>query len=119
MGEAKFTPGPWGLDVGFDSSRPGDFDEYWQVHDGQDAIACSSNCYSGNREANARLIAAAPELYEALDGLLKTLSECGVELDCMSAPTTLIKLLNTEKEEAVVNAARAALAKARGANPTP
>lgn len=58
--------------------------------------------------------AAAPELYAALYGLLKTLSESGVELDCMSAPTPLINLLNTEKEEAVVDAARAALAKARG-----
>ena len=40
MTETKFTKGPWGLDVGFESSRPGDFDEYWQVHDGHDAIAC-------------------------------------------------------------------------------
>lgn len=53
------------------------------------------------------LIAAAPELYEALDNLIKTLSERGVELDCMSTPTPLINLLNTEKEEAVVDAARA------------
>lgn len=102
MGEAKFTPGPWGLDVGFDGSRPGDFDEYWQVHDGQDAIACSSNCYSGNREANARLIAAAPEIYEALSDLVSSI-EC------------------SERDEFIIHqeikVARAALAKARGGTP--
>lgn len=96
MGETKFTPAPWGLDVG---CCPGDFDKYWQVHDGHDAIACSSNCTAGNREANARLIAAAPELYEALSACLNyienTESELGISLSSGQS-------------------ARAALAKARG-----
>lgn len=99
MTEPKFTKGPWGLDVGFESSRPGDFDEYWQVHDGHDAIACSANCYAGNREANAHLIAAAPDLYEALQACLNfmenTESELGFSLES-------------------ADQARATLAKARG-----
>ncbi|WP_252346877.1 hypothetical protein [Acetobacter sp. P1H12_c] len=98
MSDAKFTPGPWGLDVGFDSS-PGDFDKYWQVHDGHDAIACSANCYAGNREANAHLIAAAPELYEALSDLVSS-------LECTDTDLFILR------EE--IKVARAALAKARG-----
>ncbi|CEF54582.1 hypothetical protein [Acetobacter ghanensis] len=117
MSEAKFTPGPWHLEAGFESS-PGDFEEYWQVHDGQDAIVCSSSfCTAENKEANARLIAAAPELYEALNGLLRTLAESGIELDSLSSPTPLINLLNTEEEYAVLEQSRAALAKARGEAP--
>ena len=61
-----------------------------------------------------KMQAAAPELYEALGHLLKTLSSIGVELDCISAPITLIDLLNTEEAEGVVSSARAAIAKARG-----
>lgn len=98
MGEAKFTPGPWGLDAGFESSKPGDFDEYWQVHDGADAIACSANCYAENREANAHLIAAAPELYEALDNIA----------------TATHNGFNIHENSVLIAEARAALAKARG-----
>ena len=97
--ESKFTPGPWGLDAGFESSKPGDFDEYWQVHDGADAIACSANCYAENREGNAKLIAAAPDLYEALSDIVSSL----VIHDL--GPIYLTK-------EIII--ARAALAKARG-----
>ena len=97
--ESKFTPGHWGLDAGFESSKPGDFDEYWQVHDGADAIACSANCYAENREANAHLIAAAPDLYEAIKSCLNfmenTESELGISLES-------------------ADQARAALNKARG-----
>ena len=114
--EVKFTPGPWGIDAGFDGS--GDFNQYWQVHDGSDAIVCSTMfCMAGNKEANAHLIAAAPDLYVALIDLLKALSESGVEWDCMSSPTPLINLLNTAEEDAIVSAARTALAKARGETP--
>lgn len=113
MGEAKFTPGPW---VAVYRGDHGGGEE-GDVHQKEkwDADPFDSGFMRGEfRWPDACLIAAAPELYEALDSLLKTLSESGVELDCMSAPTPLINLLNTEKEEAVVDAARAALAKARG-----
>ncbi|KXV71417.1 hypothetical protein AD952_09250 [Acetobacter cerevisiae] len=86
--------------AGFETSKPGSFEEYWQVHDGEDAIACSFNCYAENREANARLIAAAPELYEALNDLIASVKSR--ELYEMQG--------EAEKAEAV-------LAKARGETP--
>lgn len=97
--EAKFTPGPWVIDAGFDGS--GDFNQYWQVHDGSDAIVCSTMfCMAGNKEANAHLIAAAPDLYEALSDLLflcsQTADACGTQ---------------------EVKVAYTALAKAKGENP--
>ena len=101
MGEAKFTPGPWSVDAGFETSRPGDFDEYWQVHDGKDAIACSAYCYAGNRKANAHLIAAAPELYEVLDDIA----------------TAAHNGFNIHQNSVLIAEARAALAKARGEMP--
>lgn len=98
MTAPKFTPGPWLLDVGFDGS--GDFNQYWQVHDGSDAVVCSTSfCMAGNKEGNAHLIAAAPDLYEALKSCLNfmenTESELGFSLES-------------------ADQARAALAKARG-----
>ncbi|GBQ45007.1 hypothetical protein [Komagataeibacter europaeus] len=65
-------------------------------------------------EANVNLIAAAPDLYEALSRLLTCLESNGVELDCLSAPKPLIDLLNSEEEYAAVEKSRTALAKARG-----
>ena len=61
---ATFTPGPWQLsciDGVKDSLMVGGGD------DGSDIVADIRD------EANARLIAAAPEMYEVLSGLLDTL----------------------------------------------
>ena len=105
MSETKFTPGPWYLEAGYENSNPGDFDEYWQVHDGQDAIVCSSSfCMAGNKEANAHLIAAAPELYEALVDVMAEISSLG-NIDYHFGGT------------GPFDKARAALAKARGETP--
>ena len=61
--------------------------------------------YDKQAHANMHLIAAAPELYEALNGLLKVfvedLAECGYDEDDIA-------------DHDLVKAARAALAKARG-----
>lgn len=59
---AGHTPGPWEID----KNEHG----YWQVADKQDAICCNSSCYAGYGKpeldaANARLIAAAPDLLAA------------------------------------------------------
>lgn len=43
---------------------------YWQITDGQDAICCNQFCCASDSEGNANLIAAAPELYEALELIL-------------------------------------------------
>ena len=74
MSENKHTPGPWQVEFGHTQQLSGSV--YWQVHDGSDAIACNQFCWAGNAEANARLIAAAPDLLDALmsaDGLLRQL----------------------------------------------
>ena len=70
---AKHTPGPWTVTKG----RKGHGEEwggYWQIDAEYDAVACNQFCYAGARnaevsEANARLIAAAPELAEALQAI--------------------------------------------------
>lgn len=100
--EAKFTPGPWVIDAGFDGS--GNFNQYWQVHDGSDAIVCSTMfCMAGNKEANAHLIAAAPDLYEALSRIESIIEGAFPNLNDGEA----------------MRDARAALAKARGETPEP
>lgn len=61
MGEnVKHTPGPWQIEFGHTQTASGI--QYWQVTDGADAICCNQFCYAGDAEANARLIASAPEL---------------------------------------------------------
>ena len=107
MSAPKFTPGPWEwtgdtlwggqkaleevLSVGDDGKPYGFHSAVLVPHwDGEQAVA------------NARLIAAAPELYEALEA---------VELACrMGIPPGEVLSLNST----IRLAARAALAKARG-----
>jgi len=68
------TPGPWIIECGHIQRDSGGI-RYWQVSDGQDAIACNQFCYADNPEANARLIAAAPTLLTALERLLGEVEE--------------------------------------------
>lgn len=53
---AKATPGPWAVEYGHEKQ---DGQMYWQVHDGQDAIANNQFCYARNSDQNAALIVAA------------------------------------------------------------
>lgn len=70
MGDnVKHTPGPWQIEFGHTQTASGI--QYWQVTDGADAICCNQFCYAGDAEANARLIAAAPDLLEAAKDVLK------------------------------------------------
>lgn len=70
MSETKFTPGPWMVDPRFDRDI--------QTADAELEIACTNeHVLTGGvkpdaeqQRANARLIAAAPDLYEAAYGLL-------------------------------------------------
>lgn len=89
MSEPKFTPGPWVNNQGRIES---DLEHGW-VNDGW----CLAECHGPQAEINAHLIAAAPELYEALDDLMDWDSSLSV---CERAKR--------------VKAAKAALAKARG-----
>ena len=56
--------GPWIIEYGHMQDQVNI--RYWQITDGQDAICCNQFCCASDSEGNANLIAAAPELYEAL-----------------------------------------------------
>ena len=92
MAEAKHTPGPWLADGA-------------SVYEERDDFSVICNFWSSSLpewEANARLIAAAPDLLEALEQLV-------IEYDD-------VELANAEPSSltAAFNAARAAIAKAKG-----
>lgn len=64
---AKFTPGPWEFEL-YEKGEPVRPD-IWRIYGGDDSYeATIAELWSGehDNQANARLIAAAPELYKAL-----------------------------------------------------
>jgi len=91
MSETKFTPGPWRFEVDGDTNYA--------------KIFCSSNPHDGDNlrgycgKHNAHLIAAAPELYEALQRLITSGLDPYTHNMIMSDPSHYVNL---------------ALAKARG-----
>ncbi len=98
MSENNWTPGPWKYRDGKEKYAKGSQWHYGFLicsTDGEQ-IAQTSGRYDGTDEPNARLIAAAPELYEALKNMLDKYG-CGTALKCPDC-----------------DQARAALAKAEG-----
>ncbi len=97
--ETKFTPGPWVINKTYATmliiTGQSDMD-VCQVDAGYDSDL-SQYSADDEEQANAHLIAAAPELYDALSGLLYH-DENGIG----------------EGYDEVIEAARLALAKARG-----
>jgi hypothetical protein len=87
-----FTPGPW-------ETRPSDISRgNWAIFPAAKFPVLGFACnYPGRTEANARLIAAAPDMFEALDAMVST-QDSG----------------SFEEIGRATDAARAALAKARG-----
>lgn len=67
MSEAKHTPGPWEAEK-FGAIHGGEDQQYFRGRRrSQVATAClAGNIHDDERDANARLIAAAPDLLEAL-----------------------------------------------------
>lgn len=92
--EAKHTPGPWRVEP--DSSH---FDSLTTIANGSARVAEAAGRTLAECEANAHLIAAAPDLLEALKKL---------QLQALQSPD----LLRTEWGMQALDAARAALAKA-------
>lgn len=96
--ERKWTPGPWTIST--------ENDVCTQIDGEYHAVCTDQFCYAPEveREANAHLIAAAPDLYEALE----------------QARDTILELINARNSEAEgsdedwVGGINAALAKARG-----
>lgn len=98
MSAPKFTPGPWSITAGRIATNE---ISATSPRGKSKVIARCSASWSGQEiaSANAALIAAAPDLHEALQGCLNFLENTESELG--------IKLPSAD-------AARAALAKARG-----
>jgi hypothetical protein len=74
MSGFKGTPGPWAVSYADNPNHGSSWGGYWQIDDQYDAVACNQSCFAGiNKpdvsEANARLLAAAPDLLEALQEL--------------------------------------------------
>ena len=109
MTEPKFTPGPWG-NVDFALSN-----EIGTLKNPLIAVVQSRHCDSPDElRANAHLIAAAPELYEALE-------ECAIDLKewiLGRYPEESLKYPSIKKDFeldiSIVDKAFSALAKARG-----
>ena len=95
----KFTPGPWEADF-IDRDYPsGDFG-YWEVYCvPEDRALCDVHGALDRDAANAALIAAAPDLYEALDEIAAELGATYL------TDAAMVNIRHT---------AEAALAKARG-----
>jgi hypothetical protein len=100
------TPGPWATEY-MKSSRGG---YAQQIFDANGVLVATAAWYpvrvsesttATNREANARLIAAAPDLLEALEAMYEMFNGNGI----------------TPDDDAAIIAARSAIAKATGAHP--
>ena len=96
---SRFTPGPWTVDM---ASRHFMWTDSISISNGEHGHICHlTRGYEGDEHggcpswANARLIAAAPELYDALDAIMRDAPEIRLKPD-------------------LIVAARAALAKAEG-----
>lgn len=122
-GQVRWTPGPWAArqrDFGYPDYEDGPIVRLWDVYARRaGCVACGT--IFGDSEANAHLIAAAPTLYELL-------KECADELEAIyrhehlpngEADAHPVSLRNFARDMEVVNAARAALALARGEVLTP
>lgn len=129
MADTNFTPGPWNV-----STIGRDNDGAVPVVDDEGRIAAVSirdhdlprkdrwKAEDAERDANARLIAAAPDLYAALESLLGIAPTDTVECRgdkcrepwCVSCFGEDAAQEGLAKVTAKVNAARAALSKARG-----
>lgn len=97
MTQEKHTPAPWVKNGDFIESQDG----YWIC--ALDTEPIHKIDYGETEQANARLIAAAPELLEAAQGLLLWIAD-----------ETIKRRLEGREDCAPVKAALAAIAKARG-----
>ena len=88
MSEAKHTPGPWQWTQHFDPTRS-------IYKDGFGQIARLYDSSAGTGKANARLIAAAPDLLDALEFVMN-------------------RLVDKHEDDIAAQKARAAIAKATG-----
>ena len=101
---SKFTPGPWVADLHIYPVMVSSQSETWLLVDelgNEEGRAGSFICNTGNNKANARLIAAAPELLEALREIVSQIDQGGAGGKVFD-------------RDACIAYARAAIAKATG-----
>lgn len=79
--ENKFTPGPWSYVDGFDLGYTTD---YW-VRASDEVGVCEINYSLEEANANTRLIASAPLLLEALEGMIEVFGYDADGLECIEA----------------------------------
>lgn len=102
--EMKHTPGPWqAVKNGVCQSAVQASNGTWITHDAGEELSCNE------AEANARLIAAAPELLEALQAMLNA------DLYADGEGIWRFDSSDTEDGQSAVSKASAAIAKATGA----
>lgn len=99
MSTAQHTPGPWFASRKYEVGPRSDADDQ-----SFGMIVPLAYAYGVNREANARLIAAAPDLLEALGELMEWEEEIAADLG-----------VHTSSAKPMLAKARAAIAKAKGA----
>lgn len=91
MKDAKHTPGPWGTD-NYDS------EPYINTDGGETNIAMCFDLRDGRQKANARLIAAAPELLEAAKRVSRLCAEWhikeGISADAFAYTQNVIDMLS-------------------------
>ena len=99
----KFTPGPWEKEY---SARR----DEWEIYIDGDCIALAS-VYPNVPEygANAALMAAAPDMYEALEKLINDLPDCTIDWARDGMGNTNANCIVNSRDNG-----KAALAKARG-----
>ena len=98
MADAKHTPGPW--ELARNDQHAGSIATLYGCEGGYIEVWTTKWPAGVNQEANARLIAAAPELLEALQSIVDDHEFCGNSWG--------------DRREAWIATARAALAKAEG-----
>jgi rubredoxin len=108
----KWTPGPWLVvkDQAFHklTVRGGVSPHF--------LAGCRDICgwtgFDSEDEANANLIAAAPQLYEALDNLV--CPRCDTRIGCLVLSRAIVSTIDVNAQCRECEAARKALARARG-----
>lgn len=111
----KFTKGPWQVVKVWKG-----FEICPVANNGQYLVALVNNAGNENNEANANLIAAAPDIYESLRQMIDRFdSDTAKMCDDITDETTVGAMIrySVERREDWVRPHRAALAKARGEKP--
>ncbi len=113
--EPKWTPGPWAVCGDGKRVKPEPLDLFFApIAETHQAIRWVDGNWQhqGGAEANAKLIAAAPDLYAALDDLLASYAEPDQQICCGGHGCGC---RGASVRDLAEHHARAAIAKARGA----